>query len=182
MLGVVFEQHAANEADAEEENQESWLRELQRQRHETERADFDPNADPIQYSGMSRALREFFKTLPSWVYQRLAELDTEPALSPTLLLLGEALELEATSLRVLDFLEVREQSEPLRTLLGRSRRHGLRLNLERLARLLGLELSLIRHTLARRALLRRPGPARHASAIRPTWKTSSRPARCCARC
>jgi transitional endoplasmic reticulum ATPase len=106
---------------------------------------------------MSRALREFFKTLPSWVYQRLAALDTEPALSPTLTLLGEALELEATSLRVLDFLELREQSEPLRTLLGRSRRFGLRLNLERLARLLGLEMGLIRQALARRAPLRALG-------------------------
>jgi transitional endoplasmic reticulum ATPase len=162
MLGIVFEPHKADAAEAVGDRLEDVLaRELRQEFQEKERANFDPDADPVRHSGLSRALREFFKTLPSWVYQRLAALDTEPALSPTLTLLGEALELEATSLRVLDFLELREESEPLRTLLGRSRRFGLRLNIERLARLLGLEMGRIREALARRAPLRALGLIEH---------------------
>jgi transitional endoplasmic reticulum ATPase len=152
---------AADEDQAEMLEQNDLSRDLRRALREAEREDGDFDADPTRPSFVRQALQVFFKTLPSWVDHRLAEIDTEPALSPTLILLGEALELDATSLRVLDFLEWREQSEQLRALLGYSRRYGFRHNLERLARLLGLEAGLIREALARRAPLRALGLIEH---------------------
>lgn len=113
--------------------------------------------DPTRKVDGREALKEFFKTLPGWVHARLAAVDAAPTPSPTLTLLGAALELDAASLRVLDFLDLRDQTELLRALLGRTRRHGLRVNLERLARLLDLEPGALRRALARRAPLRALG-------------------------
>lgn len=103
------------------------------------------------------ALSDFFLTLPPWVSVRLAEIDTEPALMPTSVLLGEALELDTASLRVLDLLELCEQFDPLRRLLRHTRDSMPRRNLERLSHLLAVEFGPLRAALTRRAPLRMLG-------------------------
>ncbi len=148
---------AARDVEDEKTNRGSLSRESFRELREASRQHRDLDGDPAHDKDVRAALREFFKTLPGWVHERLTAVETDAAVSPTLILLGTALELDATSLRVLDFLDLREQSEPLRTVLGRTRRHGLRVNLERLAGLLDLEPGAMRRALARRAPLRTLG-------------------------
>uniref|UniRef100_UPI0025F246CC AAA family ATPase n=1 Tax=uncultured Thiocystis sp. TaxID=1202134 RepID=UPI0025F246CC len=148
---------ATGDADDAEAETGSLPRAMVHEMRAAARQHRDLDTDPARHAAVRAALREFFKTLPDWVQTRLAAVDTAPTPSPTLILLGTALELDATSLRVLDFLDLRDQSEALRTLLGRTRRHGLRVNLERLAGLLDLEPGALRRALARRAPLRTLG-------------------------
>lgn len=116
---------------------------------------------PVDVAALSRGLRTFFRTLPGWLLKRLAAADGDTPTSATLVLLGEALGLDATALRVLDYLDQRELFEPLRVMLRASGRNGSRIaprvNLERLASLLGLSPAELRAALARRAPLRALG-------------------------
>jgi SpoVK/Ycf46/Vps4 family AAA+-type ATPase len=95
------------------------------------------------------------------VLRRLAGADGAAPTSPTLALLGEALDLDATAVRLLDFLEQRELVEPLRVLLRANGHPGVRIaarvQLGRLAALLGLERTAVQSALAKRAPLRALG-------------------------
>ncbi|WP_295392747.1 ATP-binding protein [uncultured Thiodictyon sp.] len=116
---------------------------------------------PLGAAELRERLRAFFRTLPRRVLKRLAQADGAEPTTPTIALLGEALALDATAVRILDFLEHRELREPLRVLLranGRtSGRIAPRLNLGRLATLLGLDLATTQSALDRRAPLRALG-------------------------
>ncbi|MBK5963009.1 AAA family ATPase [Thiocystis minor] len=106
-------------------------------------------------------VRAFYQTLPRWVVKRLADADGHAPTATTPALLGAALGLDATAVRILDFLEHREQSEPLRLLLrvgGRFTRNATaRINLKRLAMLLDLDPAVVRAALAKSAPLRALG-------------------------
>ncbi|MBK5963045.1 AAA family ATPase [Thiocystis minor] len=118
-------------------------------------------------SVLRKRVRVFFQTLPHWVMKRLAEADVNV---PTSALLGEALGLDATAVRILDYLEHRE-SEPLRLLLRAGGHAGgrvtaARINLEQLATMLDLELGAVRAAVAKQSPLRTLGLAereRHPS-------------------
>jgi SpoVK/Ycf46/Vps4 family AAA+-type ATPase len=99
----------------------------------------------------------FFKTLPRAVLTRLAKADGRTPVSSTIALVGEVLGLDETSLCVLDFLEQREQSEALRSVLRASGRSSGRTNLERLAGILGFKASAVREALGKHAPLRSLG-------------------------
>ncbi len=116
---------------------------------------------PLGAAELRERLRIFFKTIPRRVLRRLAAADAAAPTAPTVALLGEALRLDATAVWMLDYLEQRELSEPLRTLLratGRTNgRLAARLNLGRLATLLGLDQTVVHNALTRRAPLRALG-------------------------
>ena len=116
---------------------------------------------PLGAEELRERLRSFFRTLPRWVLRRLAQADAAAPTSATIALLGEVLALDATAVRLLDFLEQRELVEPLRLLLrahGRtSYRLAARINRGRMAALLGLELATTQSALARCAPLRALG-------------------------
>ncbi|WP_295441852.1 AAA family ATPase [uncultured Thiodictyon sp.] len=120
--------------------------------------DADESALPLGAADLRERLRTFFKTVPPRVLRRLAQADAAAPTSATIALLGEALGLDQSALRMLDFLEQRELADPLRLLLranGRtSGRIAARINLGRLATLLGLDLATTQTALARRAPLR----------------------------
>ncbi|NEX23052.1 AAA family ATPase [Thiorhodococcus mannitoliphagus] len=135
---------------------------LQRALHEEdghEQADDGDEPNPAERAeSLRQQVRVFLKTLPGWVVKRLAEADGNAPTSTTAALLGEALGLDATAMTLLDYLEHRELSEPLRVLL-RAQRHtrgnmAARINLERLARVLDLDRACARNALAKRAPLR----------------------------
>ena len=110
-----------------------------------------------QAGSLRKRVRTFLKTIPRWVMQRLAEADGQAPTSTTPALLGEALGLDATAVRILDYLELREQSEPLRVLLRAGGRSGervtARINLEQLATMLGLGSGAVRAALDKQSPL-----------------------------
>ncbi|NEX22386.1 ATP-binding protein [Thiorhodococcus mannitoliphagus] len=102
-------------------------------------------------------LRQAFGSISRAVLNRVAKADAGVTLSPTVALLGRELALDGPSLTVLDFLDQHILSEPLRTLLRECERAPARVNLPRMAALLGLEPAVLRKTLSREAPLRRLG-------------------------
>jgi SpoVK/Ycf46/Vps4 family AAA+-type ATPase len=103
-----------------------------------------------------RRLADLYRTMPNWVLERLVEADRDAPPAPTAALLAEALGLALTEVCLLDYLEHRELSEPLRVLLragGPFGRWPPRVNQERLAALLGLDPASVRAALGRRAPL-----------------------------
>ncbi|WP_295393158.1 ATP-binding protein [uncultured Thiodictyon sp.] len=116
---------------------------------------------PLGAAELRERLRTFFRTLPRRVLRRLAQADAAAPTSATIALLGEALALDATAVRMLDFLEQRELVDPLRLLLRAnvrtSGRISSRINLGRLATLLGLDRAITQSALARCAPLRALG-------------------------
>ncbi|MBV5274740.1 MAG: hypothetical protein JZU52_14230 [Lamprocystis purpurea] len=116
---------------------------------------------PLGADALRKRLRTFFRTLPRRVLRRLAVADGAAPTSPTMALLGEALGIDATAVRLLDFLEQRELVESLRLLLRANGRRGVhiaaRVQLGRLAVLLGLDRAAVQSALAKRAPLRALG-------------------------
>ncbi|MEI7837336.1 MAG: AAA family ATPase, partial [Planctomycetota bacterium] len=107
--------------------------------------------------GHRRLLIQFFETLPRSHLTRLIKADGEVPVASTVSLLGQSLGLDATDMRVLDFLEQHTASKPLRTLLRECQQAHARTNLPRLAVALGLDEPALRAALARRAPLRSLG-------------------------
>ncbi|MGK0655057.1 MULTISPECIES: AAA family ATPase [unclassified Methylococcus] len=103
--------------------------------------------------------RAVFETLPQQIVRRLTEADGVAPTSSTVATLGQALGLSATEILILDYLEHRELSRPLRVLLRAepgaryATRAVGRLNLVRLAAMLGVEPEAVRGALARQAPL-----------------------------
>lgn len=95
--------------------------------------------------------------MPRTVLTHLTRADDAAPLSPTVALLGEQFDLDAAALRVLDFLDQHTLVEPLRVLLRECGRAPARVNLPRLAALLGLSAATLRETLSRQAPLRALG-------------------------
>ena len=135
--------------DADIRGGANLLNVLKKQRRREWPSDEDP---PLDHRQQDRA-KGFLKTLPRAVLTRLAKADGRTPVSTTIALLGEVLGLDEASLCVLDFLEQREQSEALRSVLRTGGRSGGRTNLERLAGVLGLERSAVREALAKRGPL-----------------------------
>ncbi|WP_242470718.1 AAA family ATPase [Thiocystis violacea] len=106
---------------------------------------------------MRQRLRQCFQSVPRTVLTHLTRADDAAPLSPTVALLGEQFDLDAAALRVLDFLDQHTLVEPLRVLLRECGRAPARVNLPRLAALLGLSAATLRETLSRQAPLRALG-------------------------
>ncbi len=112
-----------------------------------------PEADAV----LRVRLRYFYATTTRAALRRLAMADGTATLSPTVTLLGQALGLDATELRVLDYLDRYDASEPLRVLLRQGGRDSGRANPGRLAAALGLAETVVRKALGRSAPLRSLG-------------------------
>jgi transitional endoplasmic reticulum ATPase len=89
--------------------------------------------------------------------ERLAAVDGDAPLNPTVALLADTLDLGPTELRLLDYVDLHEASEPLRLLLRTSDRRGARDNRVYLAAALGVGTEALRNALAREAPLRALG-------------------------
>lgn len=147
-----------NDGDAETARME---RKLRRALNGEDSDDDEDDAEQqlvVQAGSLRQRVRTFLKTIPRWVMKRLAEADGQAPTSTTPTLLGEALGLDATAVRILDYLEHREQSEPLRLLLRAGRRGSgrvtARINLEQLATMLDLESGAVRAALDKQSPLR----------------------------
>ncbi|MBK1620750.1 AAA family ATPase [Lamprobacter modestohalophilus] len=104
-------------------------------------------------------LQQFYTHLSRDLLASLAAADGEETVAPTAKLLGRCLNLDATAVQVLDFLELRESNRDLRQLLNESRPgqqviSGLRADM---AALLGLPEKTLRAALSKRAPLRALG-------------------------
>ena len=127
--------------------------------------DWDEEPAPPQYDQRLRQrMRQCFQSIPRTVLPRLVKADSDALLSPTVALLGEQLALDATALKVLDFLDQHTLVEPLRVLLRECDRASARINLPRLAALLGLPAATLREALNRQAPLRTLGLVRYETA------------------
>ncbi|WP_242482695.1 AAA family ATPase [Thiocystis violacea] len=104
---------------------------------------------------------------PEQVLTALAEADDGVPISPVIRLLGEALELDATSLAVLDFIDQREQSPALQRILSATPSASRRANVVRLAAVLGEETSAVRAALGKEAPLSTLGLIGHRHAHLP---------------
>ncbi|AAU92395.1 hypothetical protein MCA1606 [Methylococcus capsulatus str. Bath] len=74
-------------------------------------------ARPAPVAERRQRCRAVFETLPQQIARRLAEADGVAPTSSTVATLGQALGLSATEVLILDYLEYRESSRPLRVLL-----------------------------------------------------------------
>ncbi|MBK5966773.1 AAA family ATPase [Thiocystis minor] len=116
---------------------------------------------PLADQALRERLRACFQAIPRAVLTRLAKADDAAPLSPTVALLAEQLALDTTALRILDFLDQHLLVEPLRVLLRECGQAPARVNLPRLAALLGLPAATLRAALSRRAPLRTLGLVEH---------------------
>ncbi|WP_240905909.1 AAA family ATPase [Thiorhodococcus mannitoliphagus] len=121
----------------------------------------EESTQPIDDRQLRERLRSRFGAIPPVVLKRVAKADGGATLSSTVALLGEQLALDAPTLRVLDFLDQHILSDALRILLRECARGPARVNLPRLAALLGLAPERLRETLGRGAPLRTLGLARY---------------------
>lgn len=126
-------------------------------------------------------LRRNFDVIPRTLLKRMVQDDAAATLSPTVALLGEQLALDSPTRGVLDFLDQHILSEPLRTLLRECGRAPARVNLPRLAALLGLAPATLRETLSRNAPLRTLGLVRYEDDQSDLGISCTR-AICCAGC
>ncbi|NEX22780.1 ATP-binding protein [Thiorhodococcus mannitoliphagus] len=122
------------------------------------RSDWDDESiQPLDDRHLRERLRRCFASIPRAVVKRVAKADAAATLSPTVALLDEQLALDGPTLQVLDFLDQHILSEPLRTLLRECQPTPARINLPRLAALIGLSPKTLRETLSRGAPLRALG-------------------------
>ncbi len=88
-------------------------------------------AQPLDDRRFRGRLRQCFQSVPRIVLTRLAKTDDWATLSRSVALIGEQLALDATALRVLDFLDQHTLVEPLRVLLRECGGAPARVNLPR---------------------------------------------------
>ncbi len=139
----------------------AFLRASRDQDDDEQVADWDEPAMPWRDGALRQRLQDCFQSVPPGVLKRLIKADGEQILSPTIDLLGDSLGLDDPACRVLDFLDLHTMSEPLRTLLRECGSSPARLNLRRLAALLGLAEPVLRAALSRQAPLRALGLIRY---------------------
>ncbi|NVZ08280.1 AAA family ATPase [Allochromatium humboldtianum] len=123
--------------------------------------DWDDDDLPLSDRRLRERLRQGFESVPHTLIRRLTKAEADVTLSPTVALLVEQLALDATTQRVLEFFDLYTLSEPLRQLLRACGTAPGRVNLPRLAALLGLPAPTLRAALQRTAPLRALGLARY---------------------
>jgi hypothetical protein len=100
----------------------------------------------------SRHLRQYFMTRPEGLLQHLQDTDAVTPLPMTVQILREGLNLDDSSLRILDWIYRLRQSEPLRLLLCDYDQSDYHLNIQRMAGMLALSETTLRQALQHQAL------------------------------